>query len=109
VKISNFTGSLYMQVVFVEKENGVSNSSTDMKILAFGNPEYFLVMPQIFLNKKPAQITELILQTLLPYCLGTSDKWLATIKAEAQLGYNCFHFPPLQEVGASGSLYSIRD
>ena len=44
-----------------------------------------------------------------PKALGPFTNWLPQLKAEADIGYNMFHFPPLQAYGFSHSLYSLKD
>lgn len=38
------------------------------------------------------------MQTVLPYSLGKSDRWISQLEAQVKLGYNAFHFPPVQEL-----------
>ncbi|EGR30904.1 hypothetical protein IMG5_121500 [Ichthyophthirius multifiliis] len=52
---------------------------------------------------------ELVIQTVLPYSLGDVENWVEVLKNQTLLGYNGFHFPPIQQLGASGSYYSINE
>lgn len=60
------------------------------------------------MNGKAIGMDQLIIQTVLPYSLGDSN-WIDVLRTQTKLGYNGFHFPPIQELGASGSYYAIKD
>lgn len=65
--------------------------------------------PKLQINKKPHIYSQLIIQTILSRSLGPYNRWKEFFKTQSQLGYNAFHFAPIQELGASSSLYSIKD
>jgi glycogen debranching enzyme len=41
--------------------------------------------------------------------MGRFSEWEAQLQSQVQLGYRAFHFPPIQQLGESGSLYAIKD
>lgn len=49
------------------------------------------------------------MQSVLPRLLGPLSSWKESLKTQTDLGYNAFHFAPIQKLGASGSLYSIKN
>jgi len=52
---------------------------------------------------------QLIIQTILPYSLGNVADWADLLSEQIEIGYNGFHFPPIQQLGSSKSYYSIKD
>lgn len=42
-------------------------------------------------------------------CLGKLSNWSNCLGAQSKLGYNAIHFVPMQEYGASGSMFSVRN
>ncbi|EGR29515.1 hypothetical protein IMG5_154030 [Ichthyophthirius multifiliis] len=105
--IQDFDGSLYLQVIFLEDR--FEDKKENIKLASFGKPEWIMVQPISTMDSSLLKIDELIIQTVLPYSLGPSSKWLEILKNQTQLGYNGFHFPPIQQLGYSGSYYSIND
>jgi glycogen debranching enzyme len=49
------------------------------------------------------------MQTVFPRLLGPLSTWKEMLKSQTDLGYNAFHFAPVQKLGSSGSLYSIKN
>eukprot|EP01122_Echinamoeba_exundans_P017960 TRINITY_DN9897_c0_g1_i1.p1 TRINITY_DN9897_c0_g1~~TRINITY_DN9897_c0_g1_i1.p1 ORF type:complete len:1516 (-),score=261.84 TRINITY_DN9897_c0_g1_i1:25-4167(-) len=49
------------------------------------------------------------MQTLLTRCMGHVDTWNKHFETAARLGFNAIHFTPPQQLGASGSSYSLFD
>lgn len=49
------------------------------------------------------------MQTFLTRCMGPVDTWNKHFETAARLGFNAIHFTPLQQLGASGSSYSLYD
>lgn len=47
--------------------------------------------------------------TVFGRCIGRYTDWPAFFRAQHAIGYNAFHFAPIQETGASNSYYSIKD
>lgn len=47
--------------------------------------------------------------SVFPRCIGNHTKWINFFKKQMELGYNSFHFAPLQETGISKSYYSLHD
>ncbi|KYR02849.1 glycogen debranching enzyme [Tieghemostelium lacteum] len=69
----------------------------------------FQVNPVLTINNNVLPSDGIILQTYLTKCLGPLENWDHFIQQSSQLGYNMIHFTPIQEIGASGSSYSIYD
>jgi hypothetical protein len=47
----------------------------DLHIQGFGAPEWIIIQPQISINNKEIMVEQLIVQTVLPYCLGPHKRW----------------------------------
>lgn len=50
-----------------------------------------------------------MIYNLFPSLVGEVDKWLAHVRRAADMGFNWCFLNPIHLVGASGSLYAIRD
>ena len=74
----------------------------DDKIVQVGVPNFFIVQPI-------SALESLTIQTVLPYSLGPFEHWKQQLESQIALGYKAFHFPPIQKLGQSGSLYSISN
>ena len=77
--------------------------------LGCGKAEYFVVEPLIIVNQKTISYSQLNIQTVFARLLGPLSKWKEALKTQTDLGYNAFHFAPIQKLGKSGSLYSIKN
>eukprot|EP00127_Corallochytrium_limacisporum_P001381 Clim_evm3s55 gene=Clim_evmTU3s55 len=71
---------------------------------------YFMVEPLL----KNAQggivpLDSISIQTVISKLLGPVTEWKDRLEASVQAGYNMIHFTPVQELGASGSAYSLAD
>ncbi|EFA84547.1 glycogen debranching enzyme [Heterostelium album PN500] len=86
-----------------------SSPSSDKKIVKRGSIGSFQIHPNLSINGRPLQPDGIVLQTVLTKCLGTLDSWNDYIKTASETGYNMIHYTPVQEIGASGSCYSIFD
>ncbi|PRP75329.1 putative glycogen debranching enzyme Gdb1 [Planoprotostelium fungivorum] len=69
----------------------------------------FNVEPDLKLNGKPLPAEGIVIQTALTKCLGHLDDWQSHFQESSELGYNMIHFTPVQELGFSGSAYSLYD
>nr|AOE43285.1 glycogen debranching enzyme/amylo-alpha-1,6-glucosidase [Synstelium polycarpum] len=69
----------------------------------------FQVAPTLTINGKAIAPDAIVVETVLTKCLGPLSSWDDHIKTASQTGYNMLHYTPLQELGASGSCYSIYD
>eukprot|EP01132_Coremiostelium_polycephalum_P009283 gene9283-11379_t len=69
----------------------------------------FQINPILKINNNPLPSDGIMLQTVLTKCLGPLEQWENHIKLASRLGYNMIHYTPVQEIGASGSSYSIYD
>ena len=76
--------------------------TNDSQIMRLGKPNYFVVAQQVDLQS-------FTIQTVLPYSLGKFEQWKDQLVSQLEAGYRAFHFPPIQQLGESGSLYSISD
>jgi hypothetical protein len=54
-------------------------------------------------------ISEICMQTVLTRCLGPLSRWEEHFDTASRLGFNAIHFTPIQELGVSGSNYSLYD
>lgn len=48
-------------------------------------------------------------QTVFPRCIGNYKEWTNFFLRQMDLGYNAFHFAPIQQTGGSKSYYSLKD
>jgi glycogen debranching enzyme len=69
----------------------------------------FNVEPDMRINNKVIHPHALVFQTVLTKCLGQVDRWISVLQNSADLKYNAIHFTPIQELGISGSAYSLYD
>lgn len=69
-----------------------------------------LIDPEIVINNKTLNFSNLCLQTVISHCLGPIDTWYEQIKLTAyNLNYYALHFTPFQVFGESNSCFSIAD
>ncbi|CAH8497026.1 unnamed protein product [Dicrocoelium dendriticum] len=61
------------------------------------------------LAKSGWDLDGVVLQTYLSKNLGYFDEWDSRLMAAKEGNYNMIHFTPFQELGYSGSAYSLRD
>ncbi|KAL4459433.1 hypothetical protein ABPG74_018046 [Tetrahymena malaccensis] len=108
LQIQDFDGSLFLQVIFIQGDY-LPGQKDPLVIKNFGAPEWLMIQPRLTVNKNHIGMDQIIIQTVLPFSLGHSSKWLEILKTQTNLGYNGFHFPPIQKLGFSGSYYSIND
>lgn len=84
-----------------------------LKKIEITEPQWFMVLPEIEVKanfgKRVLNIPSISLMTFHSKALGPFRNWLNILEGEANLGYNMFHFPPLQSYGFSESLYSLKD
>lgn len=55
------------------------------------------------------ELRKLRKQSVFPRSIGTIKDWDAFLRRQTDLGYNAFHFAPIQQTGYSKSYYSIFD
>jgi hypothetical protein len=70
---------------------------------------YILVEPKAYINDTEVSIDGIQIQTVLSKSLGKVRQWESHYKECEFLKYNFIHFTPIQELGSSDSLYSIRN
>ena len=106
------TGSVFFQIIFAEESDDEIIISSNLKILfnlEFGKPEWINIEPALVYKGKEISYQQICMQTLVSKCIGNFSRWKDILKIEADLGYNAFHFTPIQELGYSGSNYCIKD
>ncbi|EGC38367.1 hypothetical protein DICPUDRAFT_45888 [Dictyostelium purpureum] len=69
----------------------------------------FQINPVLKINDFKLPSDGIILETFLTKCMGPLKDWEKHISMASKLGYNMIHYTPVQEIGASGSSYSIYD
>ncbi|GAM23279.1 hypothetical protein SAMD00019534_064540 [Acytostelium subglobosum LB1] len=79
------------------------------KVVKRGTIASFQLYPELAINGRTVPNDSIVLQTVLTKCLGPLSNWETHIAAASNTGYNMIHFTPVQEVGVSGSCYSIYD
>lgn len=116
---TEYTGPLYLQIAFIKNDEKIGENLNILGYKLFfwiinifieiGDPEWILVEPRIIINAKPLRYSQLIIQTVLSRSLGPYTRWKEFFKNQSVVGYNVFHFAPIQQLGKSSSLYSIKD
>ncbi|KAM9969320.1 hypothetical protein ACTFIR_001149 [Dictyostelium discoideum] len=69
----------------------------------------FQINPMLKINQQVIPSESICLQTFLTKCMGSIDQWEKHIETASKLGFNMIHYTPVQEIGESGSSYSIYD
>jgi hypothetical protein len=69
----------------------------------------FVVEPKLVIGGEVLPVEAIAQQTVLTRCLGPMSHWDASFAETVAAGYNTVHFTPVQELGESGSAYSIYD
>ena len=73
------------------------------------NADYLVVEADVTVGGETMPMDALVIQTVLSRSLGPYTRWSELLLRQKELGYNMIHFTPLQELGASQSLYSLAD
>ena len=63
----------------------------------------------VFLTQDDTEMRKLRKQTIFPRCIGNYKEWKNYFLRQMELGYNAFHFAPIQQTGQSKSYYSLKD
>ena len=63
----------------------------------------------VFLTQDDTEMRKLRKQTIFPRCIGNYKEWKNYFLRQMELGYNSFHFAPIQQTGQSKSYYSLKD
>ncbi|CAG9321923.1 unnamed protein product [Blepharisma stoltei] len=74
-----------------------------------GIKNWIVVDPDIKIGGRSLPINGICMQSVLPRCCGVFERWYEVLTHQKELGYNMFHFAPMQEFGSSGSHYSLND
>lgn len=108
--VLEYPGSFFFQLV--HEKNGKIGTSSSYQV-EISEAQWFMVLPQVEVKgsfgKRELKIPSISLMTFHSKALGPFSKWLSILEGEANLGYNMFHFPPVQSYGFSESLYSLKD
>lgn len=70
---------------------------------------WFHVAPSLRAGGHDVPLHAVMCQTVLAKCLGPLSRWPRTLRVAHEAGYNMLHFTPVQQLGGSGSSYSIAD
>ena len=70
---------------------------------------FLIVDPTIYIAGKRLPLEAICMQTVLTKCLGPLSEWQQRLQVAKECGYNALHFTPMQQLGASGSGYSLYD
>jgi hypothetical protein len=62
----------------------------------------------ILLCQDKHELRKLRKMTVFPRCIGPYTDWEAFFDSQHEIGYNAFHFAPIQQTGASNSYYSLK-
>ena len=88
----------------------IDTSFQASKLLPTRGPKVrFVVEPVLFVGGKLLPMEGISQQTVLTRCLGPLWHWDAALAETIACGYNSVHFTPVQQLGESGSAYSIYD
>lgn len=87
-------GVISFQLVFIKGGSTVT--------VAFGTQDVIL------LCQDKHELRKLRKMTVFPRCIGPCTEWEQFFTAQNTLGYNAFHFAPIQQTGASNSYYSLK-
>lgn len=66
-------------------------------------------MPKVVIRGKEIKLEDIQLETILSKSLGKVNEFENIFKEASRLKYNFIHFTPIQQLGASESLYCLRD
>ena len=72
-------------------------------------PFYITVLPKVVIRGKEIKLEDIQLETILSKSLGKVNEFENIFKEASRLKYNFIHFTPIQQLGASESLYCLRD
>ena len=72
-------------------------------------PFYITVLPKVVIRGKEIKLEDIQLQTILSKSLGKVNEFEKIFQEASRLKYNFVHFTPIQQLGASESLYCLRD
>jgi glycogen debranching enzyme len=87
-------GVISFQLVFIKGTSTVT--------VAFGSSDVILLCQDKY------DLRKLRKMTVFPRCIGPHTDWEAFFDSQHDLGYNAFHFAPIQQTGASNSYYSLK-
>lgn len=87
-------GVISFQLVFLKESTN--------QTAAFGTHDVILLVQDKY------ELRKLRKMTVFPRCIGLYTEWEAFFEAQQALGYNAFHFAPIQQTGASNSYYSLK-
>lgn len=60
-------------------------------------------------NEHEILLEEICCQTVHSKLLGPINSWESRLQVSKETSYNMVHFTPIQELGASGSSYSVKN
>lgn len=70
---------------------------------------WFHVEPTLVAGGERLPLDAVLCLTVLTKCLGPLPRWPRALRLAHEAGYNMLHFTPVQQLGASGSCYSLAD
>ena len=96
------TGSIFFCFLY-------SETSGDQFKYKITNPFYIIVSPEIILKKKEIKLKDIHSLTVLSKSIGKIYEFDKIFEEISNLKYNFIHFTPIQQLGETEFLYSIKD
>lgn len=111
MKVDNFDSYAETPIVMAGSFNYFFTIDGSDKQSNLNGSGYFLVDPVLKVGKMNDRLPldAICCQSVLPKLLGKLPDWVQSLQVSKESGYNMVHFTPIQELGKSGSSFSIKD